>query len=53
MYLSAWTFKDNGLEYWEVVSGEDAKNILISELMDKGVEFDSIVIGRIIDEDNY
>lgn len=39
-------------KYWEVVSGYDAMQERVSELIEKGVKEDDIVVGEITDDTN-
>lgn len=43
MYLIAWI--DQGTKQWEVVSGEDAMQIRVSELIASGISDDDIIVG--------
>lgn len=50
MYIVAWSvFTSEGeIPYWQVIDGEDAMQIRVSELMEDGLSEDEIVVGSVI-----
>lgn len=49
-YVICWTASAG--PKWEVVSGYDAMDIRVSEIVDSGVESDDIVVGSVLFEDD-
>ena len=51
MYLIAWWHSD-GSKDWEIVDGNDEKDMFIYELISDGVPDDEITVAELIDDPN-